>query len=67
MVCPRDDKHVVLGLLVVETGGKGEDAGRRVEREHFVPPLSEQAVRDVGILALVSISGSDLPNLKLRN
>ena len=65
MVGARNDKHVVLRLLIVKTGGEGEDAGCRVEREHFVAPLSEQAVRHVGILVLVSISGSDLPHLNL--
>ena len=64
MVGARDDKHVVLRLLIIETGGEGEDARCRVEREHFVPPLGEQAVGDVRILILVSISGSDLPHLK---
>ena len=65
MVGARNDKHVVLRLLIIQTWGEGEDAGRRVEREHFIPPLGEQAVCDVGILVLVSISGSDLPHLNL--
>ena len=65
MVGARNDKHVVLRLLIIKTGGEGEDAGRRVEREHLVAPLCEQAVCDVGILVLVSISGSDLTHLEL--
>ena len=63
MVGPRYNEHVVLRLLVIKTRGEGEDAGRRVEREHFVAPLGEEAVGDVGILVLVGIRGSHLPHL----
>ena len=63
MVCPGNNEHVVLCLLIIQTRGEGEDAGRRIEREHFVPPLGEQAVGDVRVLILVSIGGSHLPHL----
>ena len=63
MVGPRYNKHVVLCLLIIKTRGEGEDAGCRVEREHFVAPLGEEAVGDVGILVLVGVRGSHLPHL----
>ena len=63
MVGSRDDEHVVLGLLVVETRCQREDAGGGVEGEHLVAPLREQAVRHVCVLVLVSVCGGHLSHL----